>query len=176
MDESRRFDEDFGFLAHRVALTGDSNIDERHGSGTHHRNLQKRKTHLGGHHYHLRQTLSLKIKLQQRQSIYSRLEVLAGGSGRPITSLGYAFQRLSTSVGSEQRRAPPRFSRLLQCRHAFRAYVFTRQRGCDCATGTGTGGLCGVLVLLDPGLQFGGGGLEECRYTAASDRKQPLFS
>lgn len=67
---------------------------------------KSRETHLGGHHYHLLQTLSVKIKLQQRQSIYSRLEVLAGGSGRPITSLGYAFQRLSTSVGSEQRRAP----------------------------------------------------------------------
>lgn len=46
VDEGRRLDEDFGLLAHGLALAADGDVDGRHSSGRHHRNLRQWKNAL----------------------------------------------------------------------------------------------------------------------------------
>lgn len=46
MDESRGLNEDFGLLAHRGALTLNSDINGSHSSGAYCRDLQYQKTHI----------------------------------------------------------------------------------------------------------------------------------
>lgn len=46
MDEGRGLDQDLGLLAHGLAVPGDGDVDGRHGSGRHHRNLPESETGL----------------------------------------------------------------------------------------------------------------------------------
>lgn len=128
MDESRRFDEDFGFLAHQVALTGDGDDDERHCSGAHHRNLQKVGNALR------RPSLPSTANLKHHNST-TAVDLLQVGGARPDSARparGVPLLHRATLSNVCQHRSdlnndapPPRArSLLLRCRHAFSGICF----------------------------------------------------